>query len=181
MGEHAISLLSDNQPGASAMPPTFDELFDSYQEMVLKAAYRVTGNRQDAEDVLQTVFLRLMKNQEQVRISGNPGGYLRRSAVNAGIDLLRSRQRNPTETLVEETLTSDQGAADSLARQTELKRQLREAMLSLDQQAAEIFSLRFFEEFSNAEIAQLLGMTPNSVAVSVHRTRDQLQKIIGEV
>lgn len=181
MGEHAISLPNEHRTGAGSMTPTFAELFSNYHELVLRAAYRVTGNRQDAEDVLQTVFLRLMKNQEQVVISGNPGGYLRRSAVNAGIDLLRSRQRYPTETLVEEALTSDQGAADSAARQAELRRQLREAMLTLDKQAAEIFSLRFFEEFSNSEIAQLLGMTPNSVAVSVHRTREQLQKTIGEL
>ena len=181
MGDHATTLLDEPYSGEGRMTPTFDELFSEHHEKVLRSAYRVTGNMQDAEDVLQSVFLRLMNNPEQATKSENPAGYLCRAAINAGIDMLRSKHRAPTELLIEETVTSDLGAADQAVRQSELKRHLREAMLSLEERTAEVFALRFLEDFSNAEIGVILGMSPNSVAVTVHRARERLQQIIGEL
>ena len=66
-----------------------EELFLAHKDRVFRAAYRVTGSASDAEDVLQTVFLRLMRHTPGAEIS-NPGSYLHRSAVNAALDLLRA-------------------------------------------------------------------------------------------
>ena len=60
--------------------------------MVFRAAYRVTGNAGDAEDVLQTVFLRLVKRDPDADPVGNIPSFLHRAAVNAALDLVRSRQ-----------------------------------------------------------------------------------------
>src|SRR5258708_34035829 len=68
-----------------------EEVFRAHQACVLKAAYRVTGSMADAEDVSQSVFLRLARGTvEQSRIS-NMQSYLQRSAVNAALDLIRAR------------------------------------------------------------------------------------------
>ena len=68
-----------------------EELFRAHHSRVLKAAYRVTGSLADAEDVAQSVFLRLVrKDIDRSRIT-NLESYLHRSAVNAALDLIRSR------------------------------------------------------------------------------------------
>ena len=67
------------------------ELYERHHEAVFRAALRVTGSPADAEDVLQTVFLRLVARGEDAATARLSGAYLRRAAVNAAVDLLRRR------------------------------------------------------------------------------------------
>jgi RNA polymerase sigma factor (sigma-70 family) len=160
------------------MTLTFDELFNEHHEKVFLAAFRVTGNRQDAEDILQTIFLRLLKNADKPEFIAPSAAYLCKSAINAGLDVLRSRRRVQTESIDEERFTSDLGAAESEVKAAEQKRYLRTALLALDERTAEVFALRVFEDFSNAEIAAVLDTTSNSVAVTFHRARAKLQEAL---
>src|SRR5437016_4048853 len=70
-----------------------EAVFREHHTMVFRAAYRITGNSEDAEDVLQTVFLRLARREDDAASVAHLPSYLRRAAVNAAFDLLRSRQR----------------------------------------------------------------------------------------
>jgi RNA polymerase sigma-70 factor (ECF subfamily) len=146
---------------------------------VFRAAYRVTGNASDAEDVLQTVFMRLLRRPPDAEAVGNMEGYLRRAAVNAALDLIRSRQAAPhvpledVAPLLPETVSL---APDRLYRSTEIRHWLREAVSRLSPRAAEMFALRFFEGRANPEIAQALGTTTASVAVTLSRTRERIQQ-----
>ena len=70
-----------------------ETLFREHHTRIYRAAYRVTGNGTDAEDVLQTIFLRLMKRPGEVLLGPTVGSYLYRAAVNAALDLLRSKGR----------------------------------------------------------------------------------------
>src|SRR3954470_15913197 len=67
-----------------------DELFREHHDLVFRTAYRVTGSPADAEDVLQTVFLRLARRAE-VDLAPSPASYLHRAAINAALDLVRGR------------------------------------------------------------------------------------------
>ena len=69
-----------------------EQIFRENHAMVFRAAYRITGNAGDAEDVLQTVFLRMLKRDPDAEPVGNMPSFLHRSAVNAALDLVRSRQ-----------------------------------------------------------------------------------------
>src|SRR5690242_2086263 len=71
--------------------PGLEQIFLEHKDLVFRAAYRVTGNATDAEDVLQTVFLRLVRLEQFPEITNLPG-YLHRSAVNASLDLLRGKK-----------------------------------------------------------------------------------------
>jgi RNA polymerase sigma-70 factor (ECF subfamily) len=147
-----------------------ERLFRAHHGLVFRAAYRITGNATDAEDVLQTVFLRLVGRDGSAPPLENCEGYLRRAAINAALDVVRARRTAETVPL-----------ADSLAGrgdldQRELRDCLRRSLASLSPQAAEIFALRFFEGHSNQEIARMLGMSQVWVAVTLHRTRRRLQK-----
>ena len=70
----------------------FAELYERYYKAVFRAALRVTGNPADAEDVLQTVFLRVMARGGNVEEVAQPAAYFRRAAVNAAVDVLRRRE-----------------------------------------------------------------------------------------
>lgn len=137
--------------------------------MVFRTAYRITGNAADAEDVLQTVFLRLLRRTDSQAMEKEQS-YLRRAAVNASLDVIRSRQANPTVELVEMPGNDSQGEA------AELRQALGRALSGLQPRAAEVFALRFIEGLSNLEIARMLGISQVLVAVTVFRTRQQLRK-----
>src|ERR1039458_5256002 len=110
---------------------------------------------------------------------GNMEGYLRRAAVNAALDLIRSRQAAPHVPLddVAPLLSENASLApDRLHRSTEIRLWLRQAVARLSPRAAEMFALRFFEGRDNPEIAQALGTTPASVAVTLSRTRDRIRQ-----
>jgi len=181
MGDHAITLINEPQSDEVGQAPTYDELFNAHHKKVFLAAYRVTGSIQDAEDVLQAVFLRLLKRSEQPDYRDSSLAYLCRAAINGSLDLLRSRSRVQLESLDEQVFPSTLGAAESETRQAELRLHLRKAIQTLDHRAAEVFALRVFEDFSNAEIAVVLEITSNNVAVIYHKARTQLQEILGEL
>ena len=69
-----------------------EQIFRENHALVFRAAYRITGNATDAEDVLQTVFLRMLKRDTAAEPVSNMPSFLHRSAVNAALDLARSRQ-----------------------------------------------------------------------------------------
>jgi RNA polymerase sigma-70 factor (ECF subfamily) len=157
----------------ATIPGLIDEverLFRTHHGLVFRVAYRITGNATDAEDVLQTVFLRLMGRDESARPLENCESYLRRAAINAALDVLRARRA--AETLPLEDSQPDPRQPD----RRELRDCLRRSLASLNPEAAQVFALRFFEGHSNPEIARMLGISQVRVAVTVHRTRRQLQK-----
>jgi RNA polymerase sigma-70 factor (ECF subfamily) len=163
----------------TAPPADLDLVFREHHSTVFRAAYRVTGNASDAEDVLQTVFMRLLRRQPDAVAVGNMEGYLRRAAVNAALDLIRSRQAAPQVHLddVAPILSENASLApDRLQRSNEIRTWLRQAVARLSPRAAEMFTLRFFEGCDNPEIAQALGTSTASVAVTLSRTRDRIQQ-----
>lgn len=168
-------------PASPPPSPSTDleAIFQSHYSMVFAAAVRVTGSAQDAEDVLQTIFLRLLRRQPKLDLRPNAGGYLRRAAVNASLDLLRTRSRSASVQLDDfDTLADRQGEADPGRRQAdrEVRRGLREALLTLPPKAAEIFTMRFIEGMPNRDIASALDMSQAAVGVAVHRARNQIKK-----
>lgn len=157
---------------AIVLPSEFDRVFRAHHDLVFRVAYRITGNAADAEDVSQTVFLRLYRREAGADVLENEESYLRRAAVNAALDVIRSRQADRTVELVD----VPEPAHDD---PRELRQALGRAMAQLKPRPAEIFTLRFLEGFSNPEIARMLGISQVLVAVIVHRTRQQLRKELG--
>jgi RNA polymerase sigma-70 factor (ECF subfamily) len=159
-------------------PSGLESAFLLHQRRVFRAAFRITGNAQDAEDVLQTVFLRLLRQGEGARAVANPSSYLYRAAINAAVDLLRAR-RERSSVALEEAQGSPDGAAarpDHVHEAAELREWLRRAIAALPPRAAEVFALRHLEGYENKEIARALGMSRVAVAVTLHRARHRLQQ-----
>ena len=161
-------------------PPSGDleQIFQAHHSQIFGTAYRVTGSAQDAEDVLQTVFLRLLRRQDEVDLSPSPGSYLHRAAVNAALDLMRARTRSRSIPLDDHDAPAQNGHSDPDRRQRggELRRSLRQAILALTPRSATIFTMRFLEGTPNREIAESMGMSQAAVGVALHRARNQVKK-----
>lgn len=171
---------------ASPIPPALDnehlaQLFSEHYRRVLMAAFRITGNMADAEDVAQGVFMRLGTG-EGVAVA-NAASYLYRAAINGSLDLIRRRK-----TAAQEPLESAQGLKsgevfalpDLEVMNRELGRHLRQAIGELAPRAAEMFALRYLEDLSNGEIAKLMKTSQAVVAVTLYQSRSKLKKRLIE-
>ncbi|MGC2696680.1 MAG: sigma-70 family RNA polymerase sigma factor [Candidatus Angelobacter sp.] len=155
--------------------PGLEQMFLEHKDLVFRAAYRITGNASDAEDVLQTVFLRLVRLEQFPEVTNLPG-YLHRSAVNASLDLLRGKKDSQTLSLNEGPDRPEAVSTDHGPRAAELRDWLRHALARVNPRWAEMFVLRFIEDYSNREIAGIMKTSPAVVAVLLHRTRALLKK-----
>jgi RNA polymerase sigma-70 factor (ECF subfamily) len=159
-----------------------ETLFQTHHGRIFRTAQRITGSAADAEDVLQTVFLRLVKGQESYDLSQNPEAYLSRAAINASLDLLRSRTRSKSVTLDEanaEQMAGRTRSPEALHADRELQTLVRQAVARLGKTAGEMFVLRYYEGFDNKEIAVVMATSPLVVGVVLHRARTRLRKEIG--
>ena len=192
----ATNMLFASDPIATAKSSTSHEvvvgnggldelatLFRDHYKGIFSVAYRVTGSQSDAEDVLQTIFMRLTRGWEKRDLSPNPKAFLYRAAINASLDLLRHRKRTNSVSL--DVLDFDQSPKVSVASpednfaDTELRDLIREAVARLEGRAANAFALRYFEGYDNRQIAEILGTSQLVVAVTLHRARTRLRKEIG--
>jgi RNA polymerase sigma-70 factor (ECF subfamily) len=163
-------------------PSEVETLFRAHHDRVFRTAHRITGSPADAEDVLQTVFLRLVKSQEVYDLSENPEAYLSRAAINASLDLLRSRGRSKSVGLSDvdgEAITSRFQSPEAEHADRELHTLIRQAVAALGKTAGEMFVLRYYEGYDNQEIAKMLDTSQMVVGVVLHRARTKLRKEIG--
>ena len=144
-------------------------LYERHYETVFRAALRVTGNPADAEDVLQTVFLRVLAGARDVEDVALPAAYFRRAAVNAAVDVLRRREFHA------ESLYDDRAPHVAVQPPLMLKERLRRAIAVLDGEDASLFLLRHVEGLSIEELAGMFKLEKNNVAVRLHRIRHRLQ------
>ena len=170
-----IEPLARSQEQAGPVGQRLDQIFADHKELVFRAAYRITGNASDAEDVLQTVFLRLLR-QEQTPEIRHLRAYLHRAAVNAALDLLRSKRDSQNVPLEDQPEQAGTMSATSGVESNELQDWLRVALARLNPRWAEMFVLRFIEEYGNRDIARMMKTSSAVVAVVLHRTRAQLKK-----
>jgi RNA polymerase sigma-70 factor (ECF subfamily) len=160
--------------------PEFEQLFREHSQLVYRTAYGVTANAEDAEDVLQTIFMRLLRREFSPNLSNNPKAYLYRAAVNLSLNVLRSRRR------VE--LTDDPKILDKVSPSTEPRSSgdIRERLLATlevmaetESSDVELLILRYVHEYSDAEIAKTMGKSRGAIAVRLFRARARLKKLMG--
>jgi RNA polymerase sigma-70 factor (ECF subfamily) len=154
----------------------FDEIFREHSQMVYRTAFSVTGSPQDAEDVLQGVFLWLLRRGIPPGLKENPRAYLYRAAINLSLNTLRSRRRH--------VLTDDHHHLESLSPSPQdnpnegLETRLADALSQLSPRAVEMLILRYEHNYSDAEIGKMLGASRGTIAVTLYRARARLKKLI---
>jgi RNA polymerase sigma-70 factor (ECF subfamily) len=185
---------SDAAPLARALAgdrDAFRVLVERHSRRVFRLAYRMTGNEQDAEEVVQEAFLRAYRRLDRFESRANFGTWLYRIAVNCSLDLLR--RRRPTEELrapddpeggeaVLDVATKDP-APDRLALSGEIGRHVEMALGKLSPMERAAFVMRHHEGMSIEEIGRALGTsataTKNSVFRAVQKLRQELKPLVS--
>lgn len=163
------------------------DLSERYGRMVISTAYAILGNTADAEDVLQEVFLKMLKvkNIQPLTMAKNEmGPYLRVVASNCALDHYRRRARRKQDSLesIQDNMQTpiDQNPQNT-ASQNQNARLLRQALSMLPKRDAQIFALRYFDDLSYEEIAKQLDSTVSQVGVVLHRVRQRLQEMLQPI
>ena len=171
-----------------------ERLVATYGDRAYRLAIRITGNRSDAEEVVQDAFWAVIRKIDTFRGDAAFGSWLYRIVANAAYQKVRGRRSGRTDLSLDEVLPlfDEQGrhvahTADWSARvedpavQTELRLALTAAMNELPALSRTILVLRDVEGRSNIEIAEALGLGVPAVKTRVHRARLFLRKQLGDV
>jgi RNA polymerase sigma-70 factor, ECF subfamily len=155
----------------------FERLVEFFQHRLVQYAFRRLGNRQDAEDVAQEVFVRAFKNPMPKKRVRHVSSYLYRMAANACTDFLRRRKHAWREVSIEETneriVDVRTSPSEEAAAAEEIDR-IEKLMDRLPHRQAEVVRLRVYDELTFAEIAEVVG---SSVPTVKSRFRYGLERL----
>jgi len=155
----------------------FEQMYREYAPLVNRTAWGVLENREDAEDVLHTVFLKLLRKGFPPEFQKTPKAYLYRAAVNASLDVLKSRRRHPAIHLLDmERVEGGHSSNPNFGE--ERHQQVYAAIGQLPVESAEILVLRHMQNKSTPEISETLGVSRAVVAVRLFRARARLRKLL---
>jgi RNA polymerase sigma-70 factor (ECF subfamily) len=155
-----------------------DRIFREHYHLVYHTAYRMLRVSADAEDVLQTIVLRFLRRKHPPDLEKNAKGYFYRAAVNLSLHTLRSRRRYQ---FIADIDRLGVPIVPSVSNSVEYMHQrLEEAIECLNPEAAQILRLRYVKDFSDADIAKLLGTSRGTIAVRLFRSRTRLKKLMCE-
>jgi RNA polymerase sigma-70 factor, ECF subfamily len=153
------------------LSPTTDSqietLYSDHRDFLFGVALRVTRNTGDAEDVVQNVFLRMIRNDTGPAVGSSPVAYLRRAAVHTAIDLIRKRAQRAETDLPLHLPAAEQKLAE--------QRHVRQALDKLPPKHAALFEMHC-RGYLYPELAERFGMELGTVKSRLHRIRAVLQK-----
>jgi len=162
----------------------FAELIEIYKDKIFQLAYRMVGNRQDAEDIAQETFLRVYANLHQYDDSYKFSTWIYRIATNLCID--RGRKKRPHFSLDEEIepgqgldwysrLSSRDNTPEEKLVTRELQERVQDALSHLAPKYRSIMILRYIEDLSLQEISEVLKLPVTTIKTRIHRGREALR------
>ncbi len=161
--------------------PDWEAIVRTHVPMAFDTAWRLLGHVADTEDAVQEALLDAFRLHGQ-RSVVNWGGLLRHLATRRAID--RLRKRCTTDPLPPEVPTFEQASPEcqqpeAVAVERELANRLRWAVAELPDREASVFSLHYFGEMANTDIAETLGISADAVGVALHKARKKLKELLG--
>ena len=160
--------------------PSWEEVAREYGRFLYTVAYRLTGNRDDAEDLVQEVLLRVRRGLDTYR-PGSMEGWLSRIATNAFLDDVRRRRRRPLEVVPDQpdrALPPEIGADEALAAQA-LPDDIQAALRQLPEDYRAAVVLCDVVGLPYQEIGAALGVPVGTVRSRIHRGRALLRKALS--
>jgi RNA polymerase sigma-70 factor (ECF subfamily) len=161
----------------------YRELVRAYQSPVVNLAWRITGNAEDAAEVAQETFIRVLRSLHTYDLDRPFRSWLFKIASNLALDLIRRRKRRPIaiEDLGDEDGPAieavDPGPGPSEGLRKEWAEERFQALVeALPEHYRAILHLRYKEEFSYEEIAETLGLPLGTVKVRLHRAHESLRR-----
>ena len=167
----------------------FRLLVEQYSRAVFRLAFRMTGNEQDAEDVVQETFLRAYRQLDKYEARSSFSTWLYRIAANYSLDLIRKRKRHEEkrergkteERDILQTLPVNTPGPDRIVYSGQVQERVNEALNELSEQERTAFVLRHFEGMSIDEIGEALGTGTNATKHSIFRAVQKLRRSLEPV
>jgi RNA polymerase sigma-70 factor (ECF subfamily) len=165
----------------------FRVLVERHSRPLFRLAYRMTGNQQDAEDVVQDSFLRAYKQLARFDERASFGTWLYRIAANCSLDLVRSRKRRNQQAAPADSQAADpmlavpssDPAPDRMAMSGEVRERVAGALTELSAAERTAFVLRHFEGMCIEDVSRVLGCQPGAAKHSVFRAVQKLRRALG--
>jgi RNA polymerase sigma-70 factor (ECF subfamily) len=167
----------------------FRLLVEQHSRAVFRLAFRMTGNEQDAEDVVQETFLRAYRQLDKYEARSSFSTWLYRIASNDSLDLIRMRKRHEDkrergkadERDILQTLPVNTPGPDRILYSSQVQERVNEALNELSAQERTAFVLRHFEGLSIDEIGETLGTGTNATKHSIFRAVQKLRRSLEPV
>jgi len=164
----------------------FGALVERHSRAVFRLAFRMTGNEQDAEDVVQETFLNAYRRLRRFELRSSFGTWVHRIAVNCSLDLIRARQREaerrrPAEAAPGRDLLSvpaGDPTPERRALSAELRQRLEAALGELSPMERAAFVMRHLEGLSIDEIGRMLGRRPDAAKNCVFRAVQKIRRAL---
>ena len=150
----------------------FKMIYDRYKQPLLHTAFRMLGQQQDAEDAVQTAFLKLYRGIQKFRYDSKFSSYLFRILLNVCFDMLEKR-KNKSVQLNEKMELSERPKND-------LKMRLEDAIGRLPERMRACFVLFAIEDIQQSEIAKILNLTVGGVKSNIYQAKARLRAILSD-
>ena len=158
----------------------FKMLMNSFQVPIYNYIRRLVISHEDAEDVLQEVFIRVFRHIDQFREESSLSTWIYRIATNESLRLLNSRKKRETVSTedMQESLISQLRASDYVDYENELAVKFQEAILRLPEKQRLVFNLRYYDELDYEEIAHILDGKVDALKVNYHYAKEKIKEYI---
>jgi len=171
-------------------PLAFEELVNRYSMRVFTLANRVTKHKEDAEDVMQEVFVSVMRKIPAFRGQSSFSSWIYRVTLNCALMRLRKRRQDKSISMedmmsqvlaVPNRVNTFNSEGESFRRRSELREALTAAIEELPKDYRPVFILRDVDGFSSLEVSEMLGISVPAVKSRLHRARISLQRHLSEL
>ncbi len=176
--EQILSLLEKE----TSYEQGFKALMSAYQERLYWHVRRMLDNHEDANDVIQNVFIKVFRNIKNFKGDSKFYTWLYRIATNESITFLNKRNKKATNSLDDELSTvAHQLTADTYFDPDEAQRHLKAAIAILPEKQKAVFNLRYYEEMPYIEMAKVLDTTVGALKASYHHALKKVETYLKNV
>ncbi len=158
----------------------FRFLVDKYQQMVFTLALKLIGNREEAEDAAQEIFMKCFRSLHSYHHHSAFATWLYRIAYNHSIDSLKKKNRKRYAELKDETVAAV-ATTETVNKQIDLKDVqllVKEAIHRLSPDEQVVVTLYYYDDLPVRDIAEIMGITENNVKIKLYRIRGRLLELL---
>jgi RNA polymerase sigma-70 factor (sigma-E family) len=174
----ATELSADVAEPPDPEPPDFESYAAARQHHLYRTAYLLCGDRDRAQDLVQTTLVALLRSWRKARLAENPDAYAKKALVRAFLTEQRKLRRSVSAHAI---LQTEPGAtAAAAADPAELRLVVLDALRSLPAKPRTMVILRYWEDLSVEETAALLGCSTGNVKSQCSRSLAKLRELLGD-
>lgn len=177
--------MSEKQKIEAILAGSIDEFgyfVDTYRDMAITISFRICGNTQDAEDIVQNAFVKAYHSLASFRGKSKFSSWFYRIVYNTSLNAVRNKNTN--KEYIDFQYPTKKATQDLDALQTieehERNKMINAAMSKLHPSESMVLTLYYMEDFSTKEIANITGLSKANVKIKLHRGRQNLSNLLSK-